>query len=92
MQEIIKKHLDNYEATTGGLSYIKHNHPDYQALLTFGTEALPTLFNCIDDHGWCVIALLHEITKITPVKYENRGKYHEVINDWKNWGKENGYL
>ena len=56
------------------------------------TEALSTLFKCIDDHGWCVIVLLGEITKENPILEKNRGKYHEVINDWKKWGKEKGYL
>lgn len=91
LQETIEKHLEKYEDTTGGLSFIKYDHPDYKAILSYGKEALPTLFKCIDDHGWCVIALLHEITKQSPVKHENRGKYYKVIDDWKNWGKENGY-
>ena len=91
-QEIVKKHLEDYEAKTGGLSYIKYDNPDYQTILRYGVEALPALFNSIDDHGWCVIALLSEITKANPITKEQSGKYHEVIKSWKDYGKANGYL
>lgn len=91
MQEIIE-HLIAYEDKTGGLSFIKRDNPDYQAILVFGLEAVPTLLHSIDDFGWCVLALLGEITQVKPVPKEHYGKYHEVVKAWKNWGIEQGYI
>lgn len=91
MQKIIE-HLEAYENKTGGLSFIKRDNPDYQAILALGLEAVPTLLCSIDDFGWEVLALLGEITQASPVPEEHYGKYHEVVKAWKNWGIENGYL
>jgi hypothetical protein len=91
MQEIIE-HLIAYENKTGGLSFIKRDNPDYQAVLAYGKEAIPTLLCSLDDFGWCVIVLLGEITGEHPWPKEDAGRYDKILAAWKKWGVENGYL
>jgi hypothetical protein len=91
MQEIIE-HLIAYENKTGGLSFIKRDNSDYQAILAYGDLAIPTLLHSIDNFGWCVIVLLGEITGEHSFPKEDAGYYSRILAAWKKWGAEKGYI
>ncbi len=91
MQEIIE-HLIAYENKTGGLSFIKRDNSDYQAVLAYGKTAIPTLLHSIGDFGWVVIVLLGEITGEHPFSKEDAGRYDKILAAWKKWGVEKGYI
>lgn len=65
-------------------------HPDYQRIIGLGLQALPEIFNDLQqkpDHWfWALNAIVgHDIAEGTET-------IEEASTAWLKWGKEHGYL
>lgn len=66
-------------------------HPGYQEIIGMGKGVIPLVLVKLrrepDDWFWA----LHALTGADPVPATSRGKIHEMVEAWLQWGVEQGY-
>jgi hypothetical protein len=70
----------------------KVDHPTYKDVLKLGKNIIPFLLEKMDTdfrHIW--MPALNILTCVDPIPEEHRGQIDIIAEDWKKWGKENGY-
>jgi hypothetical protein len=67
-------------------------HPAYLQIRELGLDAVPLIFQRVDSDPKLWLGALHGITGQDPSPPWHRGRASLLIEDWKNWGRQNGYL
>ncbi|MHC5730400.1 MAG: hypothetical protein ACYTXY_41090, partial [Nostoc sp.] len=66
-------------------------HPAYQRIIGMGQPVVPLIMRELErepDHWFWA---LNAITRVNPVKSEQRGRLQQMAQAWIEWGKANGY-
>lgn len=72
---------------------IKVNTSWYKKILNLGEPIIPFLLEKLNtDKGHIWLPALNILTNHNPVPESHTNKCELIIEDWKNWGKENGYI
>lgn len=66
--------------------------PSYQEIIGMGESVIPMILEELRDRPNHWFPALYAISGQSPVKYEQRGKIHEMTEAWLEWGKEEGYI
>lgn len=66
-------------------------HPSYQEIIGLGKNAIPLLIRKLDEVPTMWFWALEAITGVNPVPKKHKGKVSVMVQDWKNWAKENAY-
>lgn len=91
MRERVIKGLEAYDKKTLFFSFTKRDIPEYAALVSLGKEALPHLFDQLDNHPRSCLSLIREISGDRPaVPAEARGRLELVKKIYKEWRVELG--
>lgn len=67
-------------------------HPSYLKIIAMGKEAIPFLIEELDKNPTYWFRALGLVANSNPIKQENRGIVPAMINDWKLWALEHGYI
>jgi len=71
-------------------------HTAYKAIIVLGKDnpgkTLPLIFQDYAKHNRLWSHALREITGVSPVKPEHKGRADKIREDWLEWGKQNGFL
>lgn len=95
---VYRFHAYRYWKQTSVLSFTKHDHPSYQAILALGKPALPFLFEDIKrerNSVWGSISLVFEIVgrdDMPVIPEKSHGRYDDIRGILLAWGQEHGYL
>jgi len=84
---------DTWHDETGGLSSPSQiaTHPAYQRIIEMGEQALPLIFDDLQERGGQWYVALRSITRASPVPPEVAGRTRLVREAWLQWGREHGY-
>lgn len=66
--------------------------PSYLKIIGMGPAAIPLILNEMRRQPDQWFVALNALTDADPVLAEHRGNFREMINDWLDWGRENGHL
>ncbi len=66
--------------------------PSYLKIIGMGPPAIPLILNEMRRQPDQWFVALNALTDADPVLPEHRGNGREMINDWLDWGRANGYL
>jgi adenine-specific DNA-methyltransferase len=66
-------------------------HPAYRKIVAMGDKAVPLILADLEKNGGAWFMALREITGVSPVPKENRGKVKDMASAWIAWGRERGY-
>lgn len=83
-------------------SRVSTDDPGYAELLALGPDVVPALLRRIEAFHksgrhydgmavWEPIAALYAITKADPVPKEHAGRLGPIIEDWLEWGRQEGH-
>lgn len=64
----------------------------YQKIMAMGPEVVPLILRELEqqpDHWFWALNMLTDSNPICP---EHAGYFNEMVNDWLQWGRENGFL
>ena len=69
-------------------SFIVHEDPNYVTIKEIGKEALPVLFDCIEEYPWVCFSLIITILKRRPDIHEKlKGRLEPLKTIYANWRK-----
>jgi len=90
-----REHLQKWSSETGYLSSATQIvlHPSYQRIIGMGPAVLPLIFHDLQetqehDWFWALVAITGE----NPVDSNDEGNVPRMVEAWRRWGKEHGYL
>jgi hypothetical protein len=66
--------------------------PSYLKIIGMGPEAIPLVLNELRRHPDQWFLALNALTDENPILPEHCGNFKEMVNDWTNWGRRNGYI
>ena len=69
----------------------KAMNPAYQQIIGMGPSAVPFILKDLSDKPDHWFWALSAITGANPVKKEHRGKIEEMVQDWLDWARSEGY-
>lgn len=101
MRELFDKLSSELEQTSGvrlsSNPCAAKEYPQYDTIIAMDNLAIQYILEDMgikDKQQWWHMCALHDLLpNVNPMKDEtHRGKFYEIINDWRVWGKENGYL
>lgn len=67
-------------------------HPAYLEIIKMGEDALPLIFEDIQNGGCFWGTALNKITGEDPIAREDWGKISKISQTWLEWGREHGYV
>lgn len=67
-------------------------HPAYNELKKIGRAALSVIFCRIDYSPTTWLTVLPDLTGETAVRADHRGTTRLMLEDWKSWARERGFL
>jgi hypothetical protein len=93
-KEQFQKLADQWKNDTINLSNVRKifEHPAYQAIIAMGAEALPYIFEALQeetDHWFHALTL---ITGESPVPGGRCGHMQEMADAWIAWGISRGFI
>ena len=76
--------------------YVSNTHwivtnPAYRKVVKMGDAVVPWILERLERHPHCWLPALRSITGVDPAPPAAQGKIREVIAEWLEWGKRNGY-
>lgn len=73
-------------------STLRNNHPAYREIINLGPEVVPLLLRDMEERQTHWFCALREITGTDPIPAAAAGNIPKMIEAWRHWSKENGYL
>lgn len=68
-------------------------HPVYKKIIDIGEPAIPFILEKLkSENGYMWTYFLKTLTSENPVDESHKLDMDIIRKDWKNWGKENGYI
>jgi hypothetical protein len=93
-EQTFRMHAERWYLDTLILSsyFEKILHPDYQKILTLGTDAIPLILRELEDMPNDWFWALRVLTDADPVRPEQAGDMQAMADAWIEWGKAEGYI
>jgi len=95
LEKEFQEHLRKWSEETAYISSATQIvlHPSYQRIIGMGPAVLPIIFKNMQeteqhDWFWALVA----ITGDNPVESKDEGNVPRMIQAWRRWGKEHGYI
>ncbi len=93
-EQSFRLHAERWYMDTLRLSsyYEKILHPEYQKILTLGTEAVPLILRELEDMPNDWFWALQILTEADPVQEHQTGDMQAMADAWLQWGHDEGYI
>lgn len=67
------------------------SHTAYQQIIGMGKDAIPLILEELSKEPEHWFWALRCITRVNPIKQEDRGRIKKMATAWLNWGRQHGY-
>ena len=94
LEETFHELTETWRHETKYISSIQQitSNTSYQQIIGLGEQALPLIFEEMQQRLGHWFVALQRITRTNPIQTQNRGNIEQMTADWLNWGRENGYV